>query len=558
MIDDPASCYRALAARDPRFDGLFFVGVRTTGIYCRPVCPARTPRRDSCSFFATAAHAQASGYRACRRCRPELAPGSAPSDASESLVRRALALVDEIATDTTERADEATAEQRWCRALGVGDRHLRRVLKAAIGCSPQYLIRGARLRLATRLLRDTDLSVLDVALASGFGGERQLRAAVRVEFDSTPSALRTSGGRPGSADAKALHLATRAPFDAQSVLRFFAFHTTAGVDEVDAAPDGEVPRISAYRRTLRLGEHDGAPVGWIEVRPTSDDAPSKGDPRPGVELRWSPSLAPALGSVLRATRRAFDLDARPDRIADDLRASDDSVARTVAIERPGLRVPGAFDGFEVAARTILGQQVSVAAATRLAGRFAEAFGRSLQDDEAIGGLVRAFPTAGDVVSQAGNATHLGRVIGVPRARAGSLLALAEAVSEQPSLVEGPLEGGEPAAARERLLAIPGIGPWTAELVLMRCFGWPDAVPAEDLVLQQLCREPTAARLRQRARRWRPWGSYVSCGLWAEALETRGLPGSSAAAAHADAKSARELRARGSRASTALRSAATGA
>ncbi|HSN89979.1 MAG TPA: AlkA N-terminal domain-containing protein, partial [Anaeromyxobacteraceae bacterium] len=345
MTLDADTCYRALAARDRRFDGLFLVGVSTTGVYCRPVCPARTPGRDRCRFFAHAAEAEREGFRACFRCRPELSPGQGPVDASPRLVAAATARIE------AGFLNEGSVDQ-LARGLGVTGRHLRRALEGALGLSPVELAQSRRMALAKQLLQDTGLPVAEVAFAAGFRSLRRFNALFRARFGRPPTALRREAGATAAPDgALTLRLDFRPPLDWEALLAFLAARATAGVEEVAG---------DAYRRTVRLGERSG----WVEVRRDPD--------RPALRAAVSLSLAGALMPLAARLRALFDLDARPDAVADHL-ARDPLLRRSVR-RHPGLRVPGAFDGFETAARVVLGQQVSVRAATTLAGRLTAALG----------------------------------------------------------------------------------------------------------------------------------------------------------------------------------------
>lgn len=472
---DADTCWRALAARDRRFDGRFFVAVRTTGVYCRPICPARTPRRDRCTFFGHAAEAEREGYRACFRCRPELAPGSGPVDALPRLVAAAAARIE--AGFLNEGSVDALAV-----ALGVTPRHLRRTVQAGLGASPIELAQSRRLALAKQLLHDTALPMAEVAFAAGFSSLRRFNALFLARFGRPPSALRRDHGEAGGASPLVLRLDYRPPFDWAALLGFLAGRCTAGVEQVEGG---------AYRRTVRLGER----VGWVSV--TLDPG------RPALRAEISPSLVGALMPLVARLRRLFDLDARPDAIAAWLRR-DPLLARSLR-RHPGLRVPGAFDGFEVAARVVLGQQVTVAAATTLAGRLAAALGGTIETP--FPGLARLSAPA-DAVAAAGE-DRLAQ-LGMPGARARTLLALARAVAERRLDLH---HGADDEATRAALLELPGVGPWTADVIAMRALGAPDAFPAGDLgVLRALAAaSPRAAETC--AARWRPWRAYATMHLW---------------------------------------------
>ncbi len=468
------TCWKALAARDPRFDGRFFVGVRTTGIYCRPICPARTPRRDRCVFFARAAEAEREGFRACFRCRPELAPGAGPVDAIPRLAAAAAARIE------AGYLNEASVDD-LAAALGVSARHLRRAVTAGLGASPVEVAQSRRMALAKGLLQDTALPVGDIALAAGFGSLRRFNALFRARYGRSPSQIRRAHGDPSSPASLTLRLDYRPPLDWEAMLRFLAARCTAGVEQVQGG---------VYRRTVRVG----ARTGWVAV--TRDPA------RPSIRAEVALSLAGALMSVVARLRALLDLDARPDAVSAVLRR--DPLLAPAVRRSPGLRVPGAFDGFEAAVRVVVGQQVSVAAATTISGRLAARLGERV--DTPFPGLDRTAPSP-EAIAGAGK-DALAR-LGLPGARASTLLALGRAV-------DGGLDlhlGADRPAARKRLLEVPGVGPWTAEVIAMRALGAPDAFPAGDLgVLRALgVTSPRAAEAA--AEGWRPWRAYAVMHLW---------------------------------------------
>jgi len=480
---DADTCHRALAARDPRFDGLFFVGVRTTGIYCRPVCPARTPGRERCTYFARAAEAEREGFRACLRCRPELAPGSGPSDALPRLVSAAVARIEAGALN------EASLDQLAAR-LGVSSRHLRRAVAVELGVSPVELAQTRRLALAKQLLHDTPLPLAEVAFAAGFRSLRRFNALFRARFGRPPSALRREADAPPAAgDAIVLRLDHRPPLDWEALLAFLAARSTAGVEEVEG---------DAWRRTVRLGRHRG----WVEVAP--------GPSRSALRARASLSLAGALMPLAARLRALFDLDARPDAVAAHLGRH--PALRASLRRHPGLRVPGAFDGFEAAVRVVLGQQVTVRAATTVAGRLAGALGEPVATP--FPGLTVLAPTP-EAVAAAGE-DRLAR-LGMPGARARTLLALAGEVAAG----RLSLERHAGAEARERLRALPGVGDWTAEVVALRALGDPDAFPAGDLAVKRALGASSPGEALSRAEAWRPWRAYAAVHLWTTLAEGAG-------------------------------------
>jgi AraC family transcriptional regulator of adaptative response / DNA-3-methyladenine glycosylase II len=474
---DDDTCYRALVARDARLDGLFFVGVATTGIYCRPVCRARTPGRGRCRFFATASEAEHDGFRACFRCRPELAPGSAPHDAVPRLVASAVRRIGEGALNDV--SVEALA-----RSLGVSGRHLHRAVVATLGVSPVELAQTQRLAFAKRLLHDSSLGVAEIAFASGFRSVRRFNSAFRSRFGRCPSeARRTLGRVAGSAreDAIRLRLDFRPPLAWSELLRFLAMRAIPGVEHVE---DG------VYRRTVTVGGR----AGWI--RAAIDEG------RGCVQADVSASLVGALVPLAARLRHLLDLDARPSEI--DALLAQDPLFRPRVRATPGRRVPGAFDGFEAAARAVLGQQVTVKGATTLAARLVARFGVPFASP--FPDLHHLFPEPSRLA-----AASVAEVsaLGMPGARARALIELARAVRGGLELAPGaPVE---PTLAR--LGQLPGFGDWTKQYVALRALGWPDAFPAGDLgVLAALgVKRPRDAIAR--AEGWRPWRAYATLHLW---------------------------------------------
>jgi AraC family transcriptional regulator of adaptative response / DNA-3-methyladenine glycosylase II len=489
---DPDLCYRALRSRDARFDGRFFTCVRTTGIYCRPICPAPAPKRENCVFLPSAAAALDAGFRPCLRCRPEASPDAPAWSGTGATVTRALRLITEGALDASDVASLAAR-------LGVGDRHLRRLFDRHVGASPVAVANARRLALAKQLLEGSSLRLSDVAAASGFGSVRRFHDAVRGAYHRAPREMRRAraAATTTAADgALVLRLPYRPPYPFRRVLAYLAPRAIPGV---------EVVLGDAYLRSVDV---DGA-RGVVEVRAAADaDA---------LVARLRISRVAALGAVASRLRRVFDLDADPAAIAEPL-ARDPLLAPLLRAE-PGIRVPGAFDPFELAVRAVLGQQVSVAAATTLAGRLVTAHGPAL---DAPGTRVtgpgdaapcRLFPSAATLAR-----ADL-RALGLPRARTDALRALAEAVAADPGLLSG-ARGLDDAVAR--LAALPGLGPWTAHYVAMRALREPDAFPASDLGLRRAFGRLAglgegalvpAAALERHAEAWRPWRAYAAMALW---------------------------------------------
>ncbi len=472
---DAARCYRALETRDRRFDGRFFTGVKTTGIYCRPICPAPTPKLRNVVFFACAAAAEDAGFRPCLRCRPETAPGTPAWSGSSAVVARALRLIESGALDD---ADGAALAAR----LGLGERQLRRLFVQHLGAAPAQVARARRVHFARRLLDETDLSATQVALAARFGSIRQFNDAIRTTFHASPTELRRRRRRSPAAGELCVRLSYRPPLPWATMLAFLAGRATPGVEAVD----GDV-----YRRTVRIGDEPAA----IEARPDPE--------RAHVVLRVHATDHTRLIDVVERVRRLFDLGADPLRIATHLRR--DAGLRGIVGKLAGLRVPGSWDPFELAVRAILGQQVTVRAATTLAGRLAERFGTPA---ELGADLTRLFPTPATLADAPVES------IGIPGARATTIRTLAAAVADG-RLAFDASDGADALAAR--LCALPGIGPWTAEYVAMRALGEPDAFPAGDLGVRAALGNgagPVSTKdAHARAERWRPWRAYAVMYLW---------------------------------------------
>ncbi|HEX4339294.1 MAG TPA: DNA-3-methyladenine glycosylase 2 family protein [Polyangiaceae bacterium] len=476
---DRDAFYRALQTRDARFDGRLFVAVRTTGIYCRPICPARTPKLENITFFVSAAACQEAGYRPCLRCRPETSPDVGAWHGSSSTVARALALIEGGALDSGDV--ESLAER-----LGIGDRQLRRLFQAHLGASPLAVAQTRRIHLAKQLIHDTSLSMSDVAMASGFGSVRRFNETFQHLFGRAPGTLRrTKAGAPAAGTPVTLVLPYAEPYDFASLLGFLKTRAIPGVESVSD---------KRYARTIATENAHGT---------LSVEADRPGRLRLTVHL---PNLT-ALPSLIARARRLLDLAADPEAIAAHL--STDALLAPLVLRRPGLRVPGAWDGFELAVRAILGQQVTVVAATRLAGTLAELCGETVVSSHPA--LSRIFPTPERVA--ACDLTKLG----MPRSRARTITALAQAVIADPDLLSG---GKSLELAVERLRAIPGIGEWTAQYVAMRELREPDAFPAMDVgILKALGvanggARPSAARALELAESWRPWRAYAALHLWA--------------------------------------------
>jgi AraC family transcriptional regulator of adaptative response / DNA-3-methyladenine glycosylase II len=497
-IDDDAA-YQVLLARDARFDGRLFVGVTSTGIYCRPICRVRTPARRNCRFFATPAQAEAAAFRPCLKCRPEIAPGPGlpwtVMDASRTLsIQAAKAL------DASAASGESPGVAALAARLGVSDRHLRRIFFAEHGVTPLQYLQTRRLLLAKQLLTDTQMPVAQVALTSGFKSVRRFNAAFASGYRMNPTRLRRSSKarrdpqddlpRAGEAEPITVALGYRAPHDERALLAFVAQRAIPGVEAVNGL---------AIRRTLRAGAiaaptSDAATssAGWIEARFAPADS--------RVRLAFAPALGPASGAVIAAVRRWLDLDAAPATI-------DAALAELPG--PPGLRLPGSIDAFELAVRAVLGQQVTVAAARTLAGRVVERFGSAVATPWPD--VSRAFASPEALAS-----VPIERIaeLGIIRSRAGAIQALAR---EWPALAPLLVAGSAPDRLVDRLREMPGIGAWTAHYIAMRTLGWPDAFPPGDVAalkaMQRLFSTASPREAEARAEAWRPWRAYALLRLW---------------------------------------------
>jgi AraC family transcriptional regulator, regulatory protein of adaptative response / DNA-3-methyladenine glycosylase II len=482
MHQDHRRLYDAVSARDARFDGVFFVGVTSTRVYCRPICRVKTPKAGNCRFFDTAQQAEQAGFRPCLRCRPELAPGNAPVDDAQRIAQLIVQRLEE------ERLGEDAGVDAIADQFELSSRQIRRIVRNELGVPPIQLLLTRRLLLAKQLLTETALPMTEVAFASGFSSVRRFNDAFVTRYRMPPSRLRQKATDGVTAidesQTSTLQLAYRPPYDWQSVLTFLAARALEGVEHVTD---------HSYARTVQIGKANG----WIRV--------TQAKKRHALLVEVTHSLTPALPTLLSRVRALFDLDARPDVIAKRL-AKDARLARAVRAN-PGLRVPGAFNGFEMGLRAILGQQVTVKAATTIAGRLVESFGRPIVTPMPELRRLTLVPAqlAGASVDEI--ARH-----GILASRARSIIALAKAHESGELSLDGEARHN-PAESIRRLAELPGIGLWTAHYLAMRAMRWPDAFPKEDIAVRNTLGGVTAQEAEALSQPWRPWRSYAVMHLW---------------------------------------------
>ncbi|MBL0088734.1 MAG: DNA-3-methyladenine glycosylase 2 family protein [Ideonella sp.] len=478
MTLDHDAAYRVLTTHDARFDGRLFVGVTSTGIYCRPVCRVRMPKQANCRFFGHAAAAEAQGFRPCLRCRPEQAPGLSLMDSSQVLAQQAAVMLTQAAHDGQDPALPDLAAR-----LGVTDRHLRRIFGQVHGVSPLDYLTTQRLLLAKQLLTDTRMPVTQVAMSAGFGSLRRFNAVFAERYRMSPSALRreSDSDSPGAPEGATVRLAWRPPYDLAGVLGFFRRRAVLGVETVLG---------QTMHRTLAVDCQGQRLSGWLSVA-------FHPEPRE-VALTVSASLLPALGALITRTRQALDLDADPAQI-------DPVLSGLPGEARAGVRLPSGFDGFEMAVRVILGQQVTVAAARTLTQRLVERFGAPLATPHPH--LTRLFPDAATLA--AATPESIG-TLGIVRQRVRALQALAVEVAA------GRIQLNRAAPLQptlDALLALPGVGEWSAQLIAMRALGWPDAWPASDIGILKALGTREVQLASAQAEAWRPWRAYAVMRLW---------------------------------------------
>lgn len=483
MPEKDSALYAAFVAKDSRFDGRFFVGISSTGIYCRPVCRARQPKEENCTFYATAAQAEQEGYRPCLLCRPELAPGTSITDATAMLAHKAARVLEEKC-GTGERLEEIAG------LLGCTDRHLRRVFTKEYNVTPLQYLQTCRLLLAKNLLTDTNLNVLDVALASGFGSLRRFNDVFKKHYQLTPTSLRKQAVAESQRNGEiTLALGYRPPYRWEEMLKFLAGRAIEGI---------EVVKNDEYMRTVHLKNAEGMYAsGWIRVgHKTKKNA---------ISVTVSESLLPVLPMVLARIRHLFDLYCNPEAVYETLKVMNDI--------RPGLcvagtRVPGCFNAFEMAVRAVLGQQISVKSASTLAARLVRHYGTPIQTG--IEGLTHVFPSPEGMLALEGPIeTHFGP-LGVIGTRSRTILELARKITQ------GEINFTychQPEDEMKKLMDIQGIGSWTAQYIGMRAMEWPDAFLETDAGVKKALQPYTSKEILKMAEIWRPWRSYATINLW---------------------------------------------
>ncbi len=479
---DPDTCYKAIASHDRRFDGRFFVGVSSTGVYCRPVCAVRTPKRENCTFYESAAAAEKHGFRPCLRCRPELAPGHGLADISGRLAQAAATLIDEGFMTGAGVAQLAAR-------IGVTERHLRRLFDTEFGVSVHEYAQTQKLLLAKRLLTDTTLTVTEVALAAGFGSVRRFNDVLKDRYGLTPLAMRRRAA-DGMADRLVFELGYRPPLAWAELLEFLAVRAIDGIDHCHGG---------VYSRTIAIESGGVRHAGWVRL----EHVPK----RTVVRVTLSASLAHVIPQVLGRVRRLCDLGCRPDIV--------DAHLGDLAAATPGIRLPGTFDGFEIAVRAIVGQVISVVHARRILARLVRMAGQALPED-VMGGeaspigqpaLTHLFPTAQSLAALA-DADYQAVGVSIPKIRA--IRALAHRVASGDIALDA---HATPEQTVAQLLEIDGIGDWTAQYVAMRALGWPDAFPATDYALRKVLGVSTARAMQAKTAQWAPWRAYAAIHLW---------------------------------------------
>lgn len=483
MITNNKALYAAFKAKDARFDGRFFVGISSTGIYCRPVCKARQAKIENCTFYNTAAEAEQAGYRPCLLCRPELAPGTARVDATADLVRRAARLLEEHCGSGQNLTELA-------RRLDCSPRHLRRVFSEEYNVSPVQYLQTCRLLLAKNLLTDTGLSILEIALASGFNSLRRFNDAFKKQYNLAPTALRKQVSDQKKYNNEiTLLLGYRPPYHWAELIRFLSGRAIVGV---------EVVKDNEYLRTVHLKDAAGNSIyGWIRVGHQAQ--------KNALSITLSESLLPVLPQVLARIRQLFDLYCDPDAVYDTLQVMNDLRPELCKL---GTRVPGCFNVFEMLVRTILGQQISVKAASTLASRIVEQYGTPLATG--VEGLTHIFPTPELIVAMGERVADNFGALGIISARANTIYALAQALVQKEISFD---LSAHPEEVIQKLMQIRGIGAWSAQYIAMRAMEWPDAFLETDAGIKKALQPYSSRELLKMAEAWRPWRSYATVNLW---------------------------------------------
>lgn len=483
MIKNNNSLYAAFKAKDARFDGRFFVGISSTRVYCRPVCRARQAKAENCTFYSTAAEAEQAGYRPCLLCRPELAPGTSITDSTANLIYRAARMLEESCGNGQSLSELATR-------LGCTDRHLRRVFMAEYNVSPVKYLQTCRLLLAKNLLTDTSLSILEIAMTSGFGSLRRFNDVFKKHYNLSPSSLRKKiSGEKKHSDSITLTLSYRPPYNWEEMIKFLAGRAITGI---------EVVKNNEYMRTVHLKGTDGKnKYGWVLVR----HEPKKN----ALSVTVSETILSVLPQVFARIKRLFDLHCDPHAIYETLQIMNDI--------RPGLctlgtRVPGCFNAFEMAVRAVLGQQITVKAAGTLAARIVEAYGTPIQTG--IEGLTHIFPSPEEILAMGDDITSNLGALGVISSRSSTIYELARAFAHGEIYFDF---CANPQEEMEKLMKIRGIGSWTAQYIAMRAMEWPDAFLETDAGVKKALHPYTSKELLTMSEAWRPWRSYATVNLW---------------------------------------------
>lgn len=481
ILPDKKACYAIFKAHDARFDGKMFVGVASTGIYCRPVCRVKTPKPENCTYYLSAAAAQAAGFRPCLKCRPELAPGLSPADASQRLGKKAALIMEEDFLSDINIAGLA-------HKLGITGRHLGRIFISQFGVPPVQYLQTQKLLLAKQLLTDTNISVADAALTSGFGSVRRFNALFKSIYNFTPTQLRGKKTAAAATSGITLRLGYRPPYAWDKILAFLKTRAIVGIEAVEG---------NIYRRTAAIKSGDKYIYGWLSVT---------NEPKKNLLIvTLSSSLLPVLPKVLMRIKSLFDLDCEPMEIFEKLSVMN-KISKGLCVA--GLRLPGAFDPFETAVYAVLGQQITLKAAKTLASRVAQKLGE--KNDTPFKDLTHSFPSPDKICGLKVPVENVLGPMGIIKTRAKTIFALAQALSDNTINFSKYADIYE---ETEKLLKLPGIGPWTANYIAMRSYGWPDAFPHTDYGVKKALGSMTEKEILKLAENWRPWRSYAVMNLW---------------------------------------------